>query len=100
MRENFHRFQQLPPARRQMLREQWRNATPAQRQQMIQHAREQRQKQLQRGAAPHPGPHLRTTDLGGRRALRGRTGIGTLHTSTRPAGTLNHSSWRLRRAST
>src|SRR5256884_127933 len=30
---------------------------------------------------------------------RGRIGIGTLHTSIRPAGTLNHSSWRLRRAS-
>ena len=29
----------------------------------------------------------------------GRTGTGTLQTSTRPAGTLNHSSWRLRRAS-
>jgi hypothetical protein len=57
VRDNFHRFQQLPPARRQMLREQWRNASPAQRQQMITHAREQRQKQLQRGAAPHPGSH-------------------------------------------
>ncbi len=40
MRQNFHRFQQLPPAQKQMLRERWRNATPAQRKEMIQHARE------------------------------------------------------------
>jgi hypothetical protein len=44
VRENFHKFQQLPPERRQILREQWHNATPAERQQMIEHAREQRQK--------------------------------------------------------
>src|SRR5260370_23372790 len=31
--------------------------------------------------------------------VRGRTGTPTLHTSRRPAGTLNHSSCRLRRAS-
>ena len=53
VRQNFHRFQQLPPERRQMLREQWRNASPAQRQQMIEHAREQRMK---RGAGPRPPP--------------------------------------------
>ena len=50
VRENFHKFQQLPPARRQTLREQWRSATPAQRQQMIEHAREQRQN----GPMPRP----------------------------------------------
>ena len=50
VRENFHRFQQLPPARRQLLREQWRAANPTQRQQMIEHAREQRQK----GPVPRP----------------------------------------------
>jgi TRAP-type C4-dicarboxylate transport system substrate-binding protein len=52
VRQNFHRFQQLPPERRQMLREQWRNATPSQRQQMVEHAREQRPK----GPVPHPPP--------------------------------------------
>jgi hypothetical protein len=40
VRQNFHRFQQLPPAQKQMLRERWRNATPAQRKEMIQRARE------------------------------------------------------------
>src|SRR5256885_16672719 len=50
VRENFHKFQQLPPARRQTLREQWRSATPVQRQQMIEHAREQRQN----GPMPRP----------------------------------------------
>ena len=100
VRENFHRFQQLPPERRQMLREQWRNATPAQRQQMILHAREQRQKQMQRAPAPHAGPHHRTTEVATAPVRCAcRTGIGTLQTSTCPAGTLNQSSWRLRRAS-
>jgi hypothetical protein len=46
MRQNFHRFQQLPPAQRQMLRERWRNATPAQRREMVDHARAQH--------PPHP----------------------------------------------
>jgi Protein of unknown function (DUF3106) len=58
VRDNFHRFQQLPPERRQMLREQWRNASPAQRQQMIQHAREQRQRRMSGGRpAPSRQPH-------------------------------------------
>ena len=63
MRENFHKFKQLPPERRQMLREQWHNASPAQRQEMIHQAREQRQKRegerapVERPAkAPRP-PH-------------------------------------------
>ena len=94
-----------------MLREQWRNATPAQRQQMIEHAREQRMTP-RRGPQPRPPRAIhRAAAIGIRRALkcaavgyrvpplRGRTGMGTLQTSTRPAGTLNHSSWRLRRAS-
>jgi hypothetical protein len=42
-----------------MLREQWNRATPAERQQMLQHAREQHMKHM--GAAPHGppprGPH-------------------------------------------
>ena len=57
VRQNFHRFQQLPPARRQMLREQWRNASPAQRQQMIERAREVRQKRALEHPAPGHAPH-------------------------------------------
>ena len=59
VRENFHRFQQLPPARRQVLRDQWRAASPAQRQQMIERAREQREKgQMPRPPqAPRPAHH-------------------------------------------
>ncbi|MGB6605066.1 MAG: DUF3106 domain-containing protein, partial [Steroidobacteraceae bacterium] len=52
VRENFHRFQQMPPARREMLRQQWRNATPEQRQRMVEHVREQR---MQRPGAGRPG---------------------------------------------
>src|SRR5256886_13557988 len=40
VRENFHKFQQLPPAQRQMLREQWHKASPAERQHMVEQARE------------------------------------------------------------
>jgi hypothetical protein len=55
VRQNFHRFQQLPPERRQMLIQRWRNATPAQRQQMIEHAREQHAQKLEHaGHAPPP----------------------------------------------
>ena len=53
MRQNFHRFQQLPPERRQMLQERWRNATPAQRREMVDHARAQRQHGAGR---PPPAP--------------------------------------------
>ena len=57
LRQDFHRFQQLPPAQQQILREQWSRATPAQRQQMVQHAREQRMKHMP--GAHHPSaPHL------------------------------------------
>ena len=42
VRQNFRRYQQLPPERRQMLRQRWLNASPAERQQMIQRARERR----------------------------------------------------------
>jgi hypothetical protein len=38
-----------------VLREQWRNATPAQRQQMVEHARQQQQKRPM--APPHAAPH-------------------------------------------
>ena len=57
VRENFHNFQQLPPAQRQMLREQWRAANPTQRQQMIEHAREQRQKAPVLRPPPAPPAH-------------------------------------------
>ena len=59
VREGFRRFQQLPPERREMLRQQWRNATPAQRQQMIELARTHFQQRPMSGgghAAPHGGP--------------------------------------------
>ena len=39
-RENFRKFQQLPQQRRQQLRQRWQNASPAQRQDMIDRARE------------------------------------------------------------
>jgi uncharacterized protein DUF3106 len=61
VRQNFHRFQQLPAERRQMLRERWNNATPAERKEMVQRAREKREKRragAQRMDAPHiPRPH-------------------------------------------
>ena len=41
-RENFRRFQQLPRERRQQLRQRWQRASPAQRQDMIERARERR----------------------------------------------------------
>ena len=57
VRENFHKFQQLPPARRQMLREQWHKASPAERQQMIEHARERREKGQMPRPPQAPRPH-------------------------------------------
>jgi hypothetical protein len=60
VRQNFRRFQQLPPERRQMLRERWRNASPAERQQMIQRAREQHMRRMEmrppQQMRPPPGP--------------------------------------------
>lgn len=41
-RENFRKFQQLPQQRRQQLRQRWQSASPAQRQNMIERARERR----------------------------------------------------------
>ncbi len=41
-RENFRKFQQLPQQRRQQLQQRWQRATPSQRQDMIQRARERR----------------------------------------------------------
>jgi len=41
-RENFRKFQQLPQQRRQQLRQRWQNATPAQRQNMVEGARQRR----------------------------------------------------------
>ena len=41
-RENFRKFRALPQPRRQQLRQRWQSATPAQRQDMVQRARQQR----------------------------------------------------------
>jgi hypothetical protein len=41
-RENFRKFQQLPQQRRQQLRKRWQDATPSQREDMIQRARDRR----------------------------------------------------------
>jgi hypothetical protein len=59
VRQNFHRFRQLPPERRQMLRQRWQSASPAERQMMIQRARErQHMRNMEmRGAGPHGAPH-------------------------------------------
>ncbi len=57
VRDNFHRFQQLPPERRQLLRQQWRSATPGERQQMVEHARSQREKEPSRAAPQRAPPH-------------------------------------------
>jgi Protein of unknown function (DUF3106) len=55
-RENFRRFQQLPQEQRQQLRQRWQRATPMQRQNMIQRARERRA--MPRAPAPW-GPRRR-----------------------------------------
>ncbi len=60
VRQNFRRFQNLPPERRQFLRERWRNASPAERQQMIQRARERQMERMQmRPPGPRTGPGQR-----------------------------------------
>jgi hypothetical protein len=41
-RENFRKFQSLPQQQRQQLRQRWQNASPQQRQNMVQRARERR----------------------------------------------------------
>ena len=41
-RENFRKFQQLPQQRRQQLRKRWQDATPSEREDMIQRARDRR----------------------------------------------------------
>jgi hypothetical protein len=58
VRQNFHRFRQLPPERRQMLRQRWQSASPAERQMMIQRARERQMRNMEmRGAGPRGVPH-------------------------------------------
>ena len=54
VRQNFRRFRQLPPEKRQMLRERWHNASPAERQQMIEHAREQHMRRMEMPAPARP----------------------------------------------
>jgi predicted Fe-S protein YdhL (DUF1289 family) len=48
VREQFNRFRQMPPERRQQLRQQWRQMTPEQRRRVIQRA------PPPRAALPHP----------------------------------------------
>ena len=43
-RENFRKFQQLPQQRRQQLRKRWQSASPSERQDMIQRARDRRER--------------------------------------------------------
>jgi hypothetical protein len=57
VRENFRRFQQLSPERREALREQWRRATPAQRQQWLQRMRENPHEKKGEGHAMGGAPH-------------------------------------------
>src|SRR3984885_7891641 len=47
-RQRFGKFQQLPQQRRQQLRQRWQNATPAQRQNMVQRARQRRAERVER----------------------------------------------------
>jgi hypothetical protein len=53
VRQNYHRFQQMPPEQRRALREQWHNATPEQRQQMLQRSRALKMQRQQ-----HPGGRM------------------------------------------
>ena len=48
VRQNFRFFSRLPPQQRAQLRERWLHATPLQRQQMLQHQREQRLQRFRR----------------------------------------------------
>jgi hypothetical protein len=48
VRDSFRKFKNLPPERRKLLRERWNNATPAERQRMLDRMREQRQQQRPR----------------------------------------------------
>jgi hypothetical protein len=53
VRDNFHRFQNLPAEQRRSLRERWQSATPAERQKMIARVRARR---------VHPAPMERRKD--------------------------------------
>jgi hypothetical protein len=60
VRQNFRRFQQLPAERRQLLREQWNKATPAERKEMVQRAREKKGEKGHAGARRmNPPPFAR-----------------------------------------
>jgi TRAP-type C4-dicarboxylate transport system substrate-binding protein len=56
VRQNYRRFQELPPDRRQLLRQRWRNATPAQRQEMLQQLRDHRMQRMQEHMQRSPRP--------------------------------------------
>ncbi len=56
IRRNYRRFEQLPPWRRRMLRERWRNASPSEREQMIERMRRRMGEHgIMRGPLPVPG---------------------------------------------
>jgi len=48
VRQNFRKFKNLPPEKRKALRERWQNATPAERQNMLDRTREQRERNFNR----------------------------------------------------
>jgi predicted Fe-S protein YdhL (DUF1289 family) len=52
VRDNFHRFQNLPAEQRRTLRERWQNASPAERQKMLARVRARRAHPMPRGAPP------------------------------------------------
>jgi hypothetical protein len=48
VRENFRRFKNMPPERRKALRERWQNASPAERDRMLDRSRQQRERNTNR----------------------------------------------------
>jgi hypothetical protein len=55
IRQNLSAFARLPPAQRMQLRQRWLNATPAQRQSMLEGLRLRRQQRLQQAPPPFRG---------------------------------------------
>jgi Protein of unknown function (DUF3106) len=66
VRENFRKFQSLPPQRRQALRQRWQAATPAERQQMLQQARQRAFERQQMRPQPQ---QMRPQEFPGRRSF-------------------------------
>ena len=57
VRENFRKFRDLPPEQRKQLRERWKNATPAERERMLERSRENQKfrEQRQQRRSHRPG---------------------------------------------